>query len=430
MSNSTRHSTSVATASSSVSWAEKASDKLVLLTLLVTVLISVGCTTGGMGTGNNQSLGNGSTTTPPPPVTPSAPNELPVVVGAGVGPSPAINRPLVSVTVCLPGTSNCQIINNVLLDSGSTGLRLFSSVLTLPVTLQQQPPSFTVYECAEFENLYAWGPIATADVQLSGEKASNVNIHLIGDTTYAPPSSCTSGLSAASSPQTMGFNGILGVTGHNDYSCSPNSSTPCPLPYAVCTSTDGRAPFCTPTPEPPAQQVWNPVVLFPVDNNGVVFDIPGIPPTGAANVQGSLYFGVGSETNNQLGSATQYQPPLVAEFAGQNFSGGIDSGTPYIGFLSDNLVGLPMCGAYYCPSDPTTFTAEMVGANGEGVTVDLAVADPTSVLDQGLTADYALMGQGYDDSVVLGFPFFYGRKVFFNYGSQNAGSGPAGYVAF
>ena len=69
-------------------------------------------------------------------------------------------------------------------------------------------------------------------------------------------------------------------------------------------------------------------------------------------------------------------------------------------------------------------------ANGEGVTIDLAVADPTSVLDEGLTADYALMGQGYNDSVVLGFPFFYGRKVFLNYGSQNASKGPAPYVAF
>lgn len=426
---STCHSTSVATASSRPGWAEEASGKLLLLTLLVTVLISVGCATGA-GTGNTETRGTGPTTTPPPPVTPSAPNELPVVVGAGVGPSPVLNRPLVSVTVCLPGTSNCQTINNVLLDSGSTGLRIFSSVLTLPVTLEQQPPFFTVYECAEFENLYAWGPIATADVHLSGEKASNVNIHLIGDTTYAPPSSCTTGLSAASSPQTTGFNGILGVYGQNDYSCSSNSSTPCPLPYAVCTSSDGRPPFCTPTPQPPALQVWNPVALFPIDNNGVVFDLPGIPPTGATNVQGSLFFGVGTETNNHLGSASQYQFPLLAEFGGQTFPGGIDSGTPSIGFLNDSMVGLPMVGAYYSPADPTTFTVEMIGANGEGVTVALAVADPTSVLDQGLTADFALMGQGYNDSVVLGFPFFYGRKVFFYYGSQNASNGPAGYVAF
>ncbi len=429
MPKSTCHPTSVEIASSRVG-SEKTSGTLVLLTLLVSILISGGCTTAGMGTGNTETQGTGSTTTPPPPVTPSAPNELPIVVGAGVGPSPVLNRPLASVTLCLPGTSNCQTINNVLLDSGSTGLRLFSSVLTLPVTLQQQPPSFTVYECVEFENFYAWGPIATADVKLSAEKASNVNIHLIGDTTYVPPSSCTSGLSAASSPQTMGFNGILGVNGQNDYFCSPSSLTPCPLPYSYCTSTDGPTPFCTPTPQPPALRVWNPVALFPVDNNGIVFDLPGIPPTGAANVQGSLYFGVGTEANNQLGSATQYQLPLIAQFAGQTFPGGIDSGTPDIGFLSDSLVGLPMCGAYYCPSDPTTFTVEMVGANDEGVTVDLAVADPTSALDQGLTADYALMGQGYNNSVVLGFPFFYGRKVFYNYGSQNASQGPAPYVAF
>ena len=335
-----------------------------------------------------------------------------------------------SVTVCLPGTSNCQTVNNILLDSGSTGLRIFSSALSLPLTRQQEPPFGAVYECSPFEGFYVWGPVATADIQLSGETASSVGIHIIGDTTYTPPSECSNGQSALSSPQTTGLNGILGVTGQND--CGNTCfSTPNYYYYWVCSSTNGPVPFCQPTlAETTAQQVWNPVALFPTDNNGVIFDVPGIPATGATNVQGSLYFGIGTEANNQLGSATQYQFPLTAKFDGGTFAGGVDSGTAYIGFLSDSLVGLPMVGAYYAPLDPTTFTVEMIGANGEGVTIDLAVADPTSVLNEGLTADYALMGQGYNDSVTLGFPFFYGRKVFLNYGSQNASKGPAPYVAF
>ena len=428
MTKSTCHSTSVATASSRVRWAEKTSGKLVLLTLLVTLLISVGCTTGSVSSGGSTGSG-GTSSTPPPP--PSAANELPVVVGAGVGPNLVLNRPLVSVTVCLPGTSNCQIIDNVLLDSGSTGLRVFSSVLTLPVTLQQQPPDFTVYECVQFENFYAWGPVAAADVQLSGETAPGVAIHLMGDTTYSPTSSCTNGLSAASSPQTVGFNGILGVSGQNDYSCSVNSPTPCPLPYSYCTSTDGRAPFCTPTPQPPALQVWNPVALFPTDNNGVVLDLPAVSGSGAANVQGSLYFGIGTEANNQLGSAVQFQLPLTAVVGDGPYPGGIDTGTSYIGILDDTVFGFPTCGVFYCPSSPTPVGLEIIGANEATYTGQVVAADPTPELDEGLTADPTLVGPGFNgNTVVLGLPFFYGHKVFLSIAGQNASNGSAPYVAF
>ena len=41
-----------------------------------------------------------------------------------------INKPCVSVTVCTPGTSTCQTIDDILLDTGSFGLRIFKQVLT------------------------------------------------------------------------------------------------------------------------------------------------------------------------------------------------------------------------------------------------------------------------------------------------------------
>nr|WP_249193126.1 DUF3443 family protein [Burkholderia cenocepacia] len=46
-----------------------------------------------------------------------------------VGPNPwnAQNVLYTSVTICMPGTSNCQTIDNVLVDTGSFGLRLFNS---------------------------------------------------------------------------------------------------------------------------------------------------------------------------------------------------------------------------------------------------------------------------------------------------------------
>ncbi|MGC8507200.1 MAG: DUF3443 family protein, partial [Thiomonas sp.] len=49
------------------------------------------------------------------------------------------NSPYVSVTVCAPGSSTCQTIPDVLVDTGSAGLRLFSGALN-SATLSSLPP--------------------------------------------------------------------------------------------------------------------------------------------------------------------------------------------------------------------------------------------------------------------------------------------------
>src|SRR5579871_3121390 len=199
-----------------------------VLSLFFLTLVTAACNlTGGTGTtstnGNGGNNGGGSTTPPPPPtVTPSAPNELPIMVSAGTGSGPSYNRPYVTVTICVPGTSNCQTIDNVVVDTGSTGLRLFSSVVTLPLSPQQATLGAT-YSCFDFVTNYSWGPVVTADIQLSSELASGASIQLMGDTTFAAPGNCSNGLPVFSSPQQAGFNGILGVWGLAD--CSSSCST-------------------------------------------------------------------------------------------------------------------------------------------------------------------------------------------------------------
>jgi len=68
------------------------------------------------------------------PVNPSTANTAPVTVGFGaLGPSGGyVNGIWTSVTICAPGsTNNCQTIPNVLVDTGSVGLRVLSSALTV-----------------------------------------------------------------------------------------------------------------------------------------------------------------------------------------------------------------------------------------------------------------------------------------------------------
>src|SRR5205085_9306758 len=100
---------------------------------LLAVLAACGGGGGGGGT-SNAALGNTTTTvsTNPPVTLPtaSAPaaNVAPLVVDQGTDGS-AINSPFVSLTVCVPGSSTCQTIDHVLVDTGSYGLRLAASAL-------------------------------------------------------------------------------------------------------------------------------------------------------------------------------------------------------------------------------------------------------------------------------------------------------------
>jgi hypothetical protein len=138
----------------------------------------------------------------------------------------ATNTPFVSVDICVPGTSTCQTVDHIEVDTGSIGLRIISSVLTgvkLPLSTTNGQ---TYAECLQFADGTSWGSLATADIKLhtSGAKMSNVNVHLIGDPTVgSPPASCTG--TPENTVPTFGANGILGVgpfaTDCADGNCSP-----------------------------------------------------------------------------------------------------------------------------------------------------------------------------------------------------------------
>jgi hypothetical protein len=64
------------------------------------------------------------------PRLPSANNVLSVSVNSGLMGN-SVNLMYASVTICLPGsTTQCQTVDNIMVDTGSTGLRLLSSALS------------------------------------------------------------------------------------------------------------------------------------------------------------------------------------------------------------------------------------------------------------------------------------------------------------
>ena len=89
------------------------------------------------GLGLALACGGGSSSKSTQTITGSGQNVATLAVNSGVTGNYA-NGIFTTVTVCVPGTSTCQTIDNVLVDTGSIGLRLLSASaggefnLTLP----------------------------------------------------------------------------------------------------------------------------------------------------------------------------------------------------------------------------------------------------------------------------------------------------------
>ncbi|MGH9359176.1 MAG: DUF3443 family protein, partial [Terriglobia bacterium] len=262
-----------------------------VVVLLAAAAFLVGC--GGGGSGSGSSSG-------PPPVN----NTQPVQVNLGPQ-NNAANILYTNVTICVPGTTNCQTIQDVAVDTGSEGLRILSSQLALSLPQVTDGSGNPIANCIVFaDNSYVWGPVMTADVQMAGEKASSVPVQVIGAPNFpAVPSTCNNGGTADDTVATLGGNATigLGVFRHDCGAGCSGSAASAPPFYFDCVASS-----CTVTSVLLQNQVQNPVWLFPQDNNGVLISLPSIPAGGAPTVSGSLIFGIGTQSDNALGSASVY----------------------------------------------------------------------------------------------------------------------------
>lgn len=385
---------------------------------------------------------------------PTGPNTTEIVVDSG--PLGAFvlgvtNVPYVTVTVCSPGSSiDCVTIDHVLLDTGSYGLRLLKSKVSglrqgqgLPsiavaADASNGTPAGNAAECYPFVLGAVWGPLAKADVRISGELAPAQTIHLIDDSSTLPqpvPLDCQSAAQGAlvNSVSTLQANGILGI-GMVDVdcgiTCETNSYLGMHVVYYSC-PTGGSACMAAAIPMP--LQVRNPVASFAVDNNGTMISMPALPKLGANVAKGRLVFGIGTQSNNQL------PPPLTAgmypveiDSASPNYlyvtvqvgaksfpQSYIDTGSNAMFFDDATLsracsVSAGQQGNWYCPADTWRQTATLTAANGAQGSLNLAIDSADVLFNVGATAFANLGGTAGQpaQTFALGMPFYYGRQVF------------------
>jgi hypothetical protein len=176
-----------------------------LCAALCASVLSCGGGDSGLATGSSGSSGSS---------TPTGSNVVGVVVDAGpTSTSPDINTLFTTVTVCVPGsTTNCQTIDHIQVDTMSYGLRILAPVLTISLPVQPTSNGSSLVECTAFADGYSWGPVALADVQVSGESASSVPVQVIGDPNFTNvPADCSGVGPAEDTVVAFGANGIIGV---------------------------------------------------------------------------------------------------------------------------------------------------------------------------------------------------------------------------
>jgi hypothetical protein len=398
------------------------------------------CGGGGGGGSQGSSTANASSPSQPSIAAPAtqtlAANAVAVTVDSGVTGVP--NMPFVSVTVCAPGTSQCQTIDHVLVDTGSWGLRIFASQLPASVALPQEQDRSgnALAECMQFFDGYTWGSVRLADVQLGGEQASSLPVQVIDPGYSATPSACSDVGSARNTPATLAANGVLGI-GVFKHDCGADCAQQAvPATYYGCSGTT-----CTSLAVAENLQVANPIPYFKTDNNGSVLMLPAVGSPGEPSLAGQLVFGIGTESNNGLGGAQVIAvSPSTGTFTtvqnGTTYASSIiDSGSTGLFFQTG---ALPDCAspnsAYYCPSSTESLSAMIEGLNGVTSAVSFDVGNATS-LSQTYRGDVVLpllAGPAFVTSSIFdwGLPFFYGRNVYAAIEQQPTPGGTGPYVAY
>jgi hypothetical protein len=350
----------------------------------------------------------------------------------------SVNAAFTSVTICVPGSSTqCQTIDGILVDTGSTGLRVLASVLTLSLPQQKDGSGNPIVECAQFADGQTWGPVTMADIGIAGEKASSAAIQVIGSPSFPTvPKSCSNLGPIEDDLASLVANGILGI-GNFLQDCGPSCAESGAANlgfYYTCPSS-----VCQVTTQSVMQQVSNPVAMFAADNNGVLIELPAVssPQTG---VTGSLIFGIGTQSNNALGSATVYTvDPILGNFTttlnGKTYTDAsfLDTGSNAIYFLDSATTGLPKCmdkTFLYCPSSTQNFSATNMGANGASGTVNFSVENGDTLTANHSNSALPNLGGPNPGNVDWGLPFFFGRNVFTAIEGKNTSGGQGPYVAY
>ncbi len=333
----------------------------------------------------------------------------------------AVNEPVVTLTICVPNSTNCENVSNILVDLGSTGLRL-SHTLAISSSLPQESENGgLITECYGFVSGYNYGPVVTASVTL-GNQSVTVPVQ-ISNSSLSAPSSCTTSSTGniSSAPFEPYINGILGLLFPQDDSLDGQYYEGGSGPTTISSSLE----------------VQNPVFLLPTsenENNGVLLSgFPTVSTTqgaSASTVSGLLTFGTGTASGlTQL--TTNSSATITASYNKQTLKAFFDTGSN--GWFIDNP-NIPTCTSsslqgFFCGTAPTQ-SATLTGTTGSSVTLKFSIENAQTLFNTG-NQDFSSLGGPLSNIFDAGFPaFLYGYTIGVGWDPATVNTTDEGYFLY
>ena len=317
-----------------------------------------------------------------------------------------VNIPVVTLTICVPGNpSNCREVPNILLDFGSTGLRLSHTLAISGELPQETANGQPLTECYYFESGYNYGPVVSAAVTL-GKNTVTVPVQISNSSLSAPCGSLVSP-SSSSAPFEPTYNGILGVL----------------FPRYDYIDSDAAVYFAGGQIWDPAQNetvtVQNPVYLLTStsNNNGVLLSISTTVSgtTGAPGFTGTLTFGAPSGGTSLQ---TDQYGEITATYNSNTYTDSAFFDTGSNGFFIDNPDIIPNCSGnlagFFCgdaSGQTVTFSSCTQCTSSSAPPFTFSIVSAQTLLSTGNTV-FSTLG-GYQQGIFdAGFPaFLYGNAI-------------------
>ena len=150
-----------------------------------------------------------------------------------------------------------------------------------------------------------------------------------------------------------------------------------------------------------------------------------------------MIFGIGTQSNNQLGNATAYATDAYGNFTttykGRAMTASfLDSGSNALFFPDAGITRCTISPEFFCPANTLTLSAVNSAAGGTSGTVSFNIENldnlPTSILAASIGGNAS--GVSSANSFDWGLPFFFGRSVFIAIEGAGTPKGPGPYWAY
>lgn len=195
---------------------------------------------------------------------------------------------------------------------------------------------------------------------------------------------------------------------------------------------------CTSVALDRSAQVQNPVAHLQSDNNGIVLQLPDVPPEGASSIEGSLILGIGTQSNNSPSGVVVFPIDsniggIITSLEGSKYAGFFDTGSNAL-FFPVSTNALPPCSSpnqvLFCPSSTINFSATNTSAVSSAKSeVSFSISN-FDTFTKSFSVSAEIGGLLPVPEFDWGLPFHFGRTVYVGIDGKSSSLGQGPFWAY